>query len=140
MNTCVRESQRYEFSFPSIDTVVEVETSAAGVIIHASRDTFSETRRASFLRMLAAEGFIRDEFYWRSPDSVRWIVDSSWFMPDAACAAQTRRCMQRLIFSTMALWLLLLSCLVLQPGRARSNPPVSGGGHSQASTGRPAGE
>ncbi len=113
MNTFAPAVQCFEFSFPPLDTVVAVETSPAGVLVRASRDSFSEARKACFIRTLAAEGFIGDEFYWKSQDDVRWVVDAAWFMPGAASLAQTRRSMRRLLFCAVGLWLLLVGGLFL---------------------------
>ena len=57
-------SQRYEFSFPDLDTLVQVEERAGAVLVRATRDTFSSARKEYFIRELAAEGFIPDEFQW----------------------------------------------------------------------------
>ncbi len=108
------------FDFPQLDTVVAVENSADGVVIRASRNSFSADRKACFIRELAAEGFIGEEFgshWWRDSGAVRWIVDASGFMPDATHLAATRRCMWRIIFSTAGLWVFLMGFLLLHaPG------------------------
>jgi len=108
------------FAFPQLDAVVEVTASPTGVVIRASRDCFSEERKHSFIRELAAEGFIDEACCWRrlgSLHGVHWLVDASGFMPDAASVARTRRLMLRLIFSSAGLWLCLMGLLLLHAAR-----------------------
>jgi hypothetical protein len=116
MKAHARDTTCFEFSFPRLDTVVEVESSTDRVVIRTSRDTFSEARRTCFVRELAAEGFIREEFRWRPPNvdgGVHWIVDASAFMPGPDCVAETNRFTVRLLFSATALWCFLLGGLFL---------------------------
>jgi hypothetical protein len=118
MNPSRQSPRSYTFSFPRLDTVVEVEAIEDSVVIHASRNTFSPARKACFLRELAAEGFIAEEHAasWKA-ESVRWKVDPAGFMPDAEHEASTRRFMLRLFFSAVALWLLLMGSLVMSAAR-----------------------
>ena len=120
MNSSAQPPRCYVFDFPRLDTVVEVETSATGVVIHASRDTFSSARKTCFIRELAAEGFIADDFAFNwsgRTDALRWLVQPSEFMPNAAQRALTRRFMLRLFFSVAALWVLLMGGLFLFASR-----------------------
>jgi hypothetical protein len=87
------------------------------VVIRATRNTFSDERKACFIRELAAEGFIPEEFHWLPPAagersrSVRWLVDRSYFMPGPAFTAQTRRFMIRLLGAAALFWMLLMALL-----------------------------
>lgn len=64
-----------------------MEVAENSVIIRATRDTFTNTRKDSFIRELVAEGFISENYQWYSmsePDAftgLRWLVDQSWFTP-----------------------------------------------------------
>ena len=80
MNTHEPPSRRHEFYFAKLDTLVRVEPFDDVVTIRASRDTFSPQGKECFIRELAAEGFIDDDYRWVSPAGlnptrcVRWFV------------------------------------------------------------------
>jgi hypothetical protein len=109
----------FQFYFPTLDTLVQVEDRAGEVVVRTSRNTFSEDRKAYFLHELAAEGFIPDCFQWLAPSgwqsgsSVRWLVDVSCFEPAPEALARTRRFMIRLLSSATLLWLLLLGAILI---------------------------
>jgi hypothetical protein len=113
----------YEFYFPEMDTLIQVETSAAAVVIRASRNTFSERRKLSFIHELAAEGFIPEDYEWlslagaESSRGIRWLVDFTWLQIDPAMTARTRRFMVRVIAGAALLWLVMMTVLLLQPAR-----------------------
>ena len=119
MKTTTKVS-RFEFSFPQLDTLVQVEESEGEIVIRATRDTFTEARRASFIRELATEGFIPDQYRWaqltdyRGASGVRWLIDHSWLKPNEAMVARTRRFMVRLLLGAGVLWLLLMTWLLLK--------------------------
>jgi hypothetical protein len=79
-NTMATTAHRFDFSFPHLETFVMVEKYGESVVIHATRDTFSAERKESFIRELAAEGFIQDDFRWFSmarwhdPRQVCWLI------------------------------------------------------------------
>ncbi|HUJ43719.1 MAG TPA: hypothetical protein VLW52_08945 [Opitutaceae bacterium] len=118
MNTSTTNPQIFDFCFPELDTLVQVEAADGAVVIRASRDTFSEIRRQRFIRELAAEGFIPDQYQWLGSAApgiaggVRWLVDASCFQPGPTRIAETRRFMFRLLGAGGLLWLLLISMLV----------------------------
>ena len=113
----------YEFYFPDVDTLVQVETLSAAVIIRASRNTFSDQRKRRFIHELAAEGFIPDDYEWLSlagselSRGVRWLVDISWLKIDPQMMAKTRRFMVRLIAGAVLLWLVMMAVLLLHSTR-----------------------
>jgi hypothetical protein len=120
MNPFTESRRCYTFVFPRLDTVLEVEAVTEGVVVHASRDTFSPARKASFLRELAAEGFIGEDYANPWPGAsppVRWEVEPAGFMPDAAQRAETRRFMLRVFLSAGALWVLLMGFALLHASR-----------------------
>jgi hypothetical protein len=105
------EINSFEFCFPNLDTLVQVEETDGGVVIRASRDTFSEARKEHFVRELAAEGFIANAHRLLlttgpgAPHGVRWLVDLSCFRPGPEFVAGTRRFMVRVLLSAALLWL-----------------------------------
>ena len=113
----------YEFQYPELDTLILVETSAAEVTIRATRDSFSEQRKLSFVHELAAEGFIPEDYAWRTlagsgfSRGVRWLVDVSWLKIDPAATAIARRFMVRLLAGGCLLWLALMAGLFLFAAR-----------------------
>jgi len=114
---CPDSRHCYEFCFPNLDTLVQVEELNDTVVIRATRDTFSEHHKALFIRELAAEGFISDAYEWFygfgqwSSLRVRWLVDCSWLTPEKAVATRTTRIMLRLIVSAIILWLVMMCTL-----------------------------
>jgi hypothetical protein len=112
------EILRYEFHFPHLSTVLVVEVRGDEAIIHASRDSFSAQRKSSFIRELAAEGFIADEHRWYALDSyhsghsgITWTVDQSWLRIDERALASTRSSMMKLVLVGTALLALMMGLL-----------------------------
>src|SRR5262249_45586136 len=110
----------YEFCFPNLDTLVLVEENDELVVVRATRNTFSERRKIFFIRELAAEGFVSDEYRYVetiSPQNylpVRWLVDYSWLKPAAkALAKRTRRIMIASLGGATLLWLVMMGSLLL---------------------------
>jgi hypothetical protein len=112
-------SHSYEFYFPRLDTNVLVEEIDGEVYVHATRNTFSRQRKACFIRELAAEGFIPDQYQWFSladADSlmgVHWLVDFSWIKLDPATLKKTNQFMRRMFFSAAALWVVMVGGVIL---------------------------
>jgi hypothetical protein len=111
--------RRFEFYYPHLDTLLQVEVQDEEVTVRASRDTFSVQRKICFIRELAAEGFIPDECPWFSlagPESscrgVHWRVDIAWLKFDEAAAARTRRFVLKLLAGATLLLALLLGLMV----------------------------
>jgi len=121
---------RFEFSFPQRDTLLLVEVEGSDVTIRATRDTFSSRRKASFVRELAAEGFIPGECQWRGltgpgrhHPGVRWLVDPSWLSIDEAAVAQTQRTALQLCgVAALLLWLVVGLTSAGRPAEPRPAP------------------
>ena len=111
MNSILTKPVCYEFCFPEKDTLVRVEVGEAGVTVRATRDTFTEQRKASFVRELAAEGFIADTYRWFSSAAaesylgVHWQIDYSWLVIPPQAIATARRFMLRLLACSLLFWL-----------------------------------
>ena len=119
MKTHASAPRSFEFCFPKLDTLVLVEDLAGEIVIRTSRNTFSEERKARFVRELAAEGFIPDNYQWLprvdmelSP-GIRWLVDTACFQTGPAFAAVSRRFMIRLLSCAALVWLALIGFLLL---------------------------
>ena len=114
MNADSSPTRLYDFYFPDVDTLIRVESSPEAVIIRASRNTFSERRKRSFVHQLAAEGFIPDDYEWLSLASselsrgARWLIDFSWLKLDPIPFAPADRFMHRLIGAAFLLWIALM--------------------------------
>ena len=99
----------FEFYFPELDTLVQVEEADGDVTIRATRDTFSERRKCYFIRELAAEGFIPDSYQWfslahsESVRGVRWLIDISWVKLHPAVLARARHSMTILLSGSILL-------------------------------------
>ena len=115
MKETLPSPQRFEFWFPHLDTHIRVEEQDDEVIIRASRNTFSERRKTLFIRELAAEGFIPENYQWFSDFHsatwmrVRWLVDMSWLKPTPIQVAKARRFKLRVFLYSSLLWLSLMT-------------------------------
>jgi hypothetical protein len=126
------ECNRYEFRYPHLNTILLVDVLGDEVTVHASRDSFSRERKASFIRELASEGFIPDEHRWYSSDAfhakhspITWVVDMSWLRIDERAFAQTRRSLMKFIVVGTALLAFMMTLLFtdnLGNVRVRSSP------------------
>jgi hypothetical protein len=126
-----------EFCFPRLDTHVRVEVSDESVTIRATRDTFSSVRKDFFVRELAAEGFIPDQYRWSSQAEfglpygrVRWLVDYEWLAISEEIVAKSRRFALRLFAVALALNILLLELGLA--GRLGYTDPRTGVGQQAA--------
>jgi hypothetical protein len=119
MKATLPQPRVFEFYFQDVDTLVQVEDGDETVVIRATRHSFSERRKAFFIRQLAAEGFIPHSCQWLSaqaaPSSpgVRWLVDFSWVELPKAALTEARRFMVRLLAGAALLWLALMLAVML---------------------------
>ena len=97
MNALSIRTRRRKFHFVKFDSLVRVETRGGKVLVKTSRNNFSERQKAFFIRHLAAEGFIPDEYQAFSEKSsshfpnLRWAVDTSWMQGVASFREQAIR-------------------------------------------------
>jgi hypothetical protein len=112
----------YQFYFADLDTLVLVESSPDEVIIRATRHTFSERRKDTFIHALAAEGFIPESYAWASAGGphglggIRWLVDLGWLKDTLPDPGHSRRFMWKLLGGATLLWILLMSGLLATAG------------------------
>lgn len=121
MKTRTIEPESFEFYFSKLDTLVCVENRSNQVLIRATKATFSEAHKACFIRELAAEGFIPNDYQWFNEHSsysvepgVRWLVDRSWCKLSPVATARARQFMVRALVGGVLLWLLLMASLFLR--------------------------
>ena len=109
-NELPHQSKHY---ISDLDNHILVENHGGGVVIHASRDNFSEQRKASFVRHLATEGYIPDCYEWfcepRAEEffSARWVVDCSWSESDPQIERRARRRELGVILLGLAVFVML---------------------------------
>lgn len=107
-----------------LDTQLRILNSADGVVIHASRDNVSESRKICLIRYLAAEGWIPGRYEWFSEAAqlspgLAWIVSGLPEQPkDASPWRQTWRSRRNLCFGLLAL---LWMTAVMVAGHFTSN-------------------
>jgi hypothetical protein len=83
MPTEIAIPERFTVYIPDLDNCVLIENNPDGVVIRATRDNFSDTRKTFFIRHLATEGYIPDQYQWFSEPSedgaggLRWIASVS---------------------------------------------------------------
>jgi hypothetical protein len=116
-------SQTFRFSYRRPDCVLRVENHETGVRIRAARGSLSERDKDSFVRYLAAEGFISDRYRWFSDGSdeplsgIEWCVEDCRPEDDLEGARARRRAnafMVRLLICASVLWGVQLAFLCLK--------------------------
>ena len=117
MRPKIHSDRCFEFYFPDLDTLVLVEDAGDRVIIRATRNSFSDRRKAYFIRRLAAEGFIPDHFQWTSSlnsewSQIGWFVDTSRVRAHKGDTVRTRRFMIRLLASMALIWLGIMAAVL----------------------------
>jgi hypothetical protein len=102
--------EKAQLSLLKPENLILVENSEERVVIRATRDNFSEREKACFIRYLAAEGFISDEFEdfrksgWHGT-SIAWLVDQGWSKREPVHLQRVDRFMIQLFASASVLWL-----------------------------------
>src|SRR4029077_13402553 len=115
--------QKAELSLRNPENLILVENSEDSVIIRAARDNFSERKKVCFIRYLAAEGFMSDEFKGfgksgsRRTTSISWVVDQEPLKHEPAQFKRADRFMIKLFISASALWLALMVIAFLHSAR-----------------------
>jgi hypothetical protein len=115
--------QTAEFPLRDPKNLILVQNSADGVIIRAARDNLSERDKACFIRYLAAEGFISDEFesFGKSgpcpTTSITWLMEQNWARSQGTQLERVERFMIQLLISASALWLALFAFALLRCAR-----------------------
>jgi len=115
--------QKAELSLRNPENLILVENSEDSVVIRAARDNFSERKKVCFIRYLAAEGFISDEFQGfgksgsRRTTSISWVVDQERAQRQCTHLERVDRFMIQLFLWASALWLALMAFAFLHSVR-----------------------
>lgn len=108
--------RKARLSLRSPNNLILVENSENRVVIRAARNDFSEHEKAIFIRYLAAEGFISDEFEsyrnsgWRG-SSISWAVGAP---RQSTRLERVQRIMIQLLVMASVLWLALIAFALLR--------------------------
>jgi hypothetical protein len=109
----------FQFYFPDLDNIILVECHEdESVTVRASKDNVPEDRKIFFLRKLAAEGFLPDNYQWFSgstdgSNGLLWIKDFSWLKTPEAITRKSNRAMGRMFLVACVLWLAMMRVLIV---------------------------
>jgi hypothetical protein len=110
--------RRFEFVKEAPENRILVESGDDGVLVRASRNNFSSRRKCSFIREIAAEGFVPDylqtltESEMDGREGVRWIVDDSWVPTQSNAANARAQQVLKTVSVGVILWVALMLMLV----------------------------
>jgi hypothetical protein len=109
----------FQFYLSDLDNIILVECREDETItVRATKNNCSEQRKITFIRKLAAEGFVPDNYQWFSgatdgSNGVRWIKDLSWLKIEPAVRKQSNRTMKRLLLAACVLWMAMMRVLLV---------------------------
>jgi hypothetical protein len=115
--------QKAQLHLRNPNNLILLENNVDGVVIRAARDNLSERAKACFIRYLAAEGFISDEFksFGKSGShhttSITWVVEQNCARRQHSRLQRVERFMIQLLISASALWLALLAFALLRSAK-----------------------
>lgn len=121
----------FQFYFPDLDNIILVECHEdETVTVRASKNNVPEERKINFIRQLAAEGFIPDNYQWFSgstdgSNGVQWIKDYSWLKTHTPSNRRTNRWMGGLLLAGGILWIAMMRVLLVSNSNniAEKSPP-----------------
>jgi hypothetical protein len=111
--------KEYQFYLPDLDNIVLVKCESDGTVtVRATKGNCSEERKGAFIRRLAAEGFIPDEYQWLSDrvdesKGVRWIKDHSWLEISPAVTKRSNAFMKKLLIGAGLFWIAMIRVLLV---------------------------
>jgi len=109
----------FQFYFPDLDNIILVECHEdESLTVRASKNNVPEERKTFFIRKLAAEGFIPDEYQWFSgstdgSNGVLWIKDYSWLKTHQISSRPTNHIMRRCLVASCVLWIAMMRVLLV---------------------------
>jgi hypothetical protein len=111
--------REFQFYIPDLDNIVLVNSHADGTVtVRATRGNCSEERKVGFIRRLATEGFIPDEYQCFSgpvdeSQGIRWIKDHSWLKISPAVTQRSNRFMAKLLLAASIILIAMLRVLLV---------------------------
>ncbi len=113
-------AREFQFYFPDLDNIILVECHEdESVTIRASKNNVPVERKIFFIRKLAAEGFIPDNFQWfsGSPDGsngILWIKDYSWLKNNnQALKQKSGRFVKGALVAACVLWMVMMRIVMV---------------------------
>jgi hypothetical protein len=110
----------FQFYFPDLDNIILVECHEdESLTVRASKNNVPDERKIFFIRKLAAEGFIPDNYQWFSgsmdgSNGLRWIKDYSWLIKtQQAVVRKSNRAMGKMLVAAGILWVMMIRILVV---------------------------
>lgn len=109
----------FQFYFSDLDNIVLVECHEdETVTVRATKNNCSQERKISFIRKLAAEGFLPDNYQWFSGETdgsngLRWIKDLSWLKVQPVVKKHSNRFMKRLLVAACIFWMVMMRVLLV---------------------------
>jgi hypothetical protein len=109
----------FQFYLSDLDNIILVECHEdETVTVRATKNNCSQERKTSFIRQLAAEGFLPDNYQWFSgatdgSNGVHWIKDLSWLKIQPMVRKRSNRFMKRLIIAACVLWVAMMRVLLV---------------------------
>lgn len=104
---------KYEFYIQFPDNLILVETVNGNTVIRAAKDNFSEARKNAFIRWLAQEGFIADEYqYWNISNEfagIEWEVEKQWTRTPVELTEKIRKAIYTVVILTTIVWIIIVT-------------------------------
>jgi hypothetical protein len=119
--------KEFEFYLADLDNILLVRSETDGsVTVRATRGNCPEERKAAFIRRLAVEGFIPDEYQWLSgcvdeSNGVRWVKDHSWLEISPAVSRRSNRFMAKLLLAAGLIWIVMMRVLLVSHAGSSAN-------------------
>jgi hypothetical protein len=111
----------FQFYLSDLDNIILVECREDETItVRATKNNCSEQRKITFIRGLAAEGFVPDNYQWFSgatdgSNGVRWIKDLSWLKIQPVVRKRSNRFMTRLLIAACVFCVAMMRVLLVSP-------------------------
>jgi hypothetical protein len=111
--------KEFQFYLPDLDNIILVECHEEDTVtIRVTKNNIPEQRKILFVRRLAAEGFIPDQYEWYcgstdSSNGITWIKDLSWLEIPKVITRRSRAFVCRLLVAACVLWGCMMRVLLV---------------------------